>query len=186
MIWLARHRRVIVGTALVLSGFALAIGRALVDGTLVAQDATGQGYVLGATAGERLIRNGGDLFIKVDPRRGSNALSLGTQQVPVGAGIRVHRHATMDEVFYVLSGTGTFVLNDARQTVQSGGTIFIPRGSWHGFENPGSELVLVWAVAPPGLEQLFREVASPPGVAPKALTLEQLNAIASKYGTEFR
>jgi quercetin dioxygenase-like cupin family protein len=186
MISFARHRRAIVAAVLVVSAFSVAIGRAVVEGTLEAQDATGRGYVLGASAGERLIRNGGDLFIKVDPRNGSRALALGTQQVPIGTGIRVHRHATMDEVFYVLSGTGLFVLNEARQAVQPGATIFIPRGAWHGFENPGSELVLVWAVAPPGLEGLFREVATPPGVAPTALTLEQLNTIARKYGTEFR
>jgi quercetin dioxygenase-like cupin family protein len=186
MIWLAQHRRATAAAALVLCALAGAIGRALVESSLEAQDATGQGYVLGTSAGEHLIRNGGDLFIKVDPRKGSSALALGTQQVPLGAGIRVHRHATMDEVFYVLSGTGTFALNEARHAVQPGATIFIPRGAWHGFENPGSELVLVWAVAPPGIERFFREVASPPGIASKPLTLEQLNSIAGKYGTEFR
>jgi hypothetical protein len=112
MISFARHRRAIVAAVLVVSAFSVAIGRAVVEGTLEAQDATGRGYVLGASAGERLIRNGGDLFIKVDPRNGSRALALGTQQVPIGTGIRVHRHATMDEVFYVLSGTGLFVLNE--------------------------------------------------------------------------
>ncbi len=186
MSWLAQHVRAIVGGALVLSAFSVTMVRAVVESRVAAQDATGQGYVFAATGGEHLIRNGGDLFIKVDPRKGSNALALGTQQVPLGAGIRVHRHATMDEVFYVLSGSGTFVLNDARHAVQPAATIFIPRGAWHGFENPASELVLVWATAPPGIERFFREVASPPGVAPTPLTLEQLNAIARKYGTEFR
>src|SRR5205809_123177 len=50
------------------------------------------GYVLGPTEGEHLIRNAGSIFIKVDPSRGSTNMALGTQQVPIGTGIRV-QHA---------------------------------------------------------------------------------------------
>ena len=48
-----------------------------------------QGYVLGAEEGEHLIhfRDGGNIFIKVDPVTGSNNLGLGTQQLPKGSGI---------------------------------------------------------------------------------------------------
>ena len=48
-----------------------------------------QGYVLGAGEGEHLIhfRDGGNIFIKVDPVKGSNNLALGTQQLPKGSGI---------------------------------------------------------------------------------------------------
>ena len=46
-----------------------------------------QGYVLGPTEGEHLIRNAGSILIKVDPSRGSNNMALGTQQVPIRAGI---------------------------------------------------------------------------------------------------
>ena len=47
-----------------------------------------QGYVLGAEEGEHLIhfRDGGNIFIKVDPVTGSNNLGLGTQQLPKGLG----------------------------------------------------------------------------------------------------
>ena len=37
----------------------------------------------------------------------------------------------------------------------------------HGVENPDGELLLLWVVAPPGLEMFFREVASAPGAPPK-------------------
>ena len=57
-----------------------------------AQTAAPHGYVLGATEGEHLIhfRDGGNVFINVGPAAGSGNLALGTQQVPVGAGIRIH------------------------------------------------------------------------------------------------
>jgi quercetin dioxygenase-like cupin family protein len=63
-----------------------------------------QGYVLGAGEGEHLIhfRDGGDILIKIDPVKGSNNLALGTQQLPKGSGIPIHRHPHSDEAFYVL------------------------------------------------------------------------------------
>jgi quercetin dioxygenase-like cupin family protein len=60
----------------------------------------------------------------IDPSRGSNSLALGTQQVPVGGHIPIHRHAQMDEIFYVVEGSGTFILNDARLSVEKGATVF--------------------------------------------------------------
>src|ERR1043165_2148312 len=77
-------------------------------------DPAPQGYVLGAGGGEHLIhfRDGGNIFIKIDPVKGSNNLALGTQQLPKGSGIPVHRHPYHDEAFYVLEGRGSVTLND--------------------------------------------------------------------------
>jgi hypothetical protein len=70
--------------------------------------------------------------------------------------------------------------------IDRGSSIFIPKNAWHGFQNPDRELLLLWIVAPAGLEAFFREVATRPGVPPVQRTKEQLNAIARKYATEFR
>ena len=150
--------------------------------------AAAQGYVLSTTEGEHLIhfRDHGNIFIKVGSATGSVKLALGTQQVMVGTGIPIHRHFHMDEAFYVLEGGGIFILNDVRRPFEKGGTIFIPKNSWHGFLNPDHELLLLWVVTPAGLDGFFRETCTPPGVPPKQLTREQINEIARKYGTEFR
>jgi quercetin dioxygenase-like cupin family protein len=145
-----------------------------------------QGYMLGPTEGEHLIRNSGSLFIKVDPSKGSNSMALGTQQVPIGAGISVHQHNEADEVLFVLDGTGFGILGDARMSIEKGSAIYVPTGVWHGIENPDSELLLLWVVAPPGVEAFFREVSSAPGTAPKQLTREQLNEIAQKHGMQLK
>src|SRR4030095_8923001 len=122
-----------------------------------------QGYVLGPTEGEHLIRNGGSVYlIKLDPSRGSNNMALGTQQVPIRTGIQVHQHQEADEVLFVLEGTGFGVLDDTRMPVEKGSAIYVPTG------------VLLWVVAPPGVEAFFREVSSAPGAPPKQLTREQL------------
>ena len=144
--------------------------------------------MLGPSEGEHLVhfRNPGSIFIKADPFKGSDSLAFGTQQVPVGAGIPTHIHFESDEAFYILEGSGTFILNDVRLPVEKGGSIFIPRNSWLGFVNPDQELLLLWVVAPTGLEAFFRETCSPPGVAPKKWTKDQINEVARKYATEFK
>jgi mannose-6-phosphate isomerase-like protein (cupin superfamily) len=73
--------------------------------------------VLGAGEGEHLIhfRDAGSIFIKVDPLKGANNLALGTQQLPIGSGIPVHRHFHMDEAFYFLEGGGSFTLNEVER-----------------------------------------------------------------------
>ena len=150
--------------------------------------ATSQGYVLGTSEGEHLVhfRDHGQIYIKAGAAMGSQNLALGTQQVTLGAGIPVHRHLGQDEAFYVLEGSGAVTLNDVRHSFEKGATIFIPRNTWHGFENPEHELLVLWIMTPAGLDGFFRETCSPPGAAPKNLTREQIKQIALKYGTEFR
>jgi quercetin dioxygenase-like cupin family protein len=167
---------------------SLGISQALSQSMTLAQAVPPHGYVLGATEGEQLVhfRDHGKISIKISSATGSDNLALGTQQVTVGAGIPVHRHLQMDEAFYVLEGSGIFMLDDARYSFEKGGTIFIPKNSWHGFANPDHELLLLWTVSPPGLDGFFRDTCNPPGVPPKQLTREQINEIARKYATEFR
>ena len=78
-------------------------------------------------------------------------------------------------------------LYDTRIPVDKGATIFIPKGAWHGFDKGDKEMLLLWIVVPPGLEGLFREIASKPGEPPKQFSLEQLNEIGRRYGgTEYK
>src|SRR5215475_13800466 len=113
-------------------------------------------------------------------------MALGTQQVPISTGIQVHQHQEADEVLFVLEGTGFGILGDARMPVEKGLAIYVPKGVRHGVENPNSELLLLWVVAPPGVEEFFREVAGTPGAPPKQLTREQLNEIAQKHGIQVK
>ena len=133
--------------------------------------------VLAADDGEHLLNASGEVVIKLDPGQGSQHLSLGTQHVPQGAGIPRHRHAYWDEFIYVLDGSGTATLNDQMVPIQKGATIFIPTGTWHGFENPGTDLFILWATTPTGQEEFFRAISSRPGEPPKNLTPEQVGAI---------
>jgi quercetin dioxygenase-like cupin family protein len=166
----------------------LAIGQALPPADAEIQGTGGRVNVLGSNQGEHLIhfRDRGNIFIKLSAANGSDHFAVGTQQVMAGGGIPVHRHFEMDEAFYILQGGGNFLLNDEHQSFEKGATIFIPKNTWHGFETPNHELLLLWMVSPAGLDGFFRETCSPPGVTPKQLTRGQIKEIARKYGTEFR
>ncbi len=70
-------------------------------------------------------------------------MALGTQQVPIRAGIPVHQHNEADEVLFVLDGVGFGILGDNRVAIEKGSAIYVPTGVWHGVENPDSELLLL-------------------------------------------
>jgi mannose-6-phosphate isomerase-like protein (cupin superfamily) len=76
------------------------------------------GYTLGPNEGEHLVLRGGNIFIKADPSRGSNDVTMVTQQVLAGVGVPIHRHLQMDETFYVLEGGGTVILDDVRHPIE--------------------------------------------------------------------
>jgi quercetin dioxygenase-like cupin family protein len=166
----------------------LGMSQVLPLGSFEGQATGRRGYVLGANEGEHLIhfRDHGNIFIKLSSATGSENFALGTQQVMAGTGIPIHRHFKMDEAFYILEGSGIVILDDVRHSFEKGAMIFIPKNSWHGFENPDQELLVLWVVSPAGLDGFFRETCNPPGVPPKQLTREQVKEIAWKYDTEFR
>lgn len=143
-----------------------------------------QGYVHGATDGERMFNSSGEVVIKVDPSRNSSDLSLGTQLVPPGVGIPRHVHAYWDEVIYVLDGGGIVTLNDEQVPLQKGATIFVPMGVWHGFENPDTGLFILWLAPSPGQAEFFRAISSRPGEPAKNLSREQVIAIRQQVESD--
>ena len=86
-------------------------------------------------------------------------------------------HAYWDEVIYVLDGGGIVTLNDERVPLQKGATIFVPKGVWHGFENPDTELFILWLAPAPGQAEFFRAISSRPGEPAKDISREQVMAI---------
>ena len=136
-----------------------------------------QGYVLRVTDGERMFNSSGEVVVKVDRNRSSNDLSLGTQPVPPGVGIPRHVHTCWDEVIYVLDGGGIVTLNDEQVPLQKGATIFVPKGVWHGFENPDTELFILWLASSPGQAEFFRAISSRPSEPAKHLSREEVLAI---------
>jgi quercetin dioxygenase-like cupin family protein len=88
------------------------------------------GLILQADEGERMVRRWGlPMTIKVDPRNGgSQHLVAGTEDLPPGKVIPVHKHPHADEVVLLLQGTGVATLGAQRRAVTPGALLFIPQG----------------------------------------------------------
>ena len=90
--------------------------------------------------------------------------------------IPIHKHDHTEEVFFVKSGIEKFITENDTILVKEGNTIYIPPEHWHGLENDGDLLYLVFVVTPPGLDNFFRESNSN-----KTLIPEQMDEIARKH-----
>ena len=88
------------------------------------------GLILQADEGERMVRLWGlPMTIKVDLRNGgSQHLVVGTEDLPPGKVIPVHKHLHADEVVLLLQGTGVATLGAQRRAVTPGALLFIPQG----------------------------------------------------------
>lgn len=89
----------------------------------------------------------------------SNKFAFGTQTVASGCHIREHAHDRVEELIFVLSGTGRAVLDGEDVAMTPGTTIFLGLNRRHMFINEGpDDLRLIWLVLPNGLEAFFRQV----------------------------
>jgi quercetin dioxygenase-like cupin family protein len=105
------------------------------------------------------------LIFKVDPATtGSNSLMVGTEEMPPGNRIPVHKHLHEDEVVYVLKGNLRATLADREYEARSGATIFIPQGTWIGLENASAEpAMILFFFNKPAFEKCLRAISSRPG-----------------------
>jgi quercetin dioxygenase-like cupin family protein len=140
------------------------------------------GYVLHPDEAELLLGGNGQVTIIASPATGSPHFAMGTQQLLPGTSIPVHRHEHADEAFFVHSGTGVGIVGETRTDLREGDAVYVPRGVWHGFEADTDELGVVWFIAPPGLEEFFRETRVPPGTPLPSLTPEQMEQIGLRHG----
>ena len=81
----------------------------------------------------------------------SDRLMLGLNCLAPGQEQKLHDHTDQDKFYYVVEGTGDFVVGDQRQTASEGGVVWAPAGVAHGVTNGGvGRLVLLVGIAPFG------------------------------------
>lgn len=133
---------------------------------------------------------GGDLVhILVDSRCTGGASVLVHVVCAPGSGPPMHTHAREDELFYVIEGEMTFVLEGQETRGGPGTSVFARRGAPHRFVNRSSSPArFIVAITPGGLDEFFREVGTPlpPGtmqpVSPTPGEIEALVHGAPNYG----
>ena len=62
----------------------------------------------------------------------------------------LHAHQGMDKVYYVLEGTGLFLLEDRELPMERGVMLVAPEGVPNGIRNSGDERLVVLAILAPG------------------------------------
>lgn len=125
---------------------------------------------------ERFAFDWGDLTLTCGPKvNGAARFSAGVVHLPPGQGHARHNHPGAEEIIYILSGTGTQMLEAADgtpavQQVRQGCTIFVPESRFHSTLNTGTEPMSLFVVyAPTGPEEFLRSLPDfrliPPGGA---------------------
>lgn len=149
--------------------------------------AQNQGYVLEHNDGEVLL-NGG-IIVKASPQQGSQGGEMVLQTMTPGFSTGRHVHLEADEFFYIVSGEGIAVLGDHEEIpIETGDVVFVPKGQDHKLVNTdlGQPLELLFFLDKPGLAEAFRAMHQQFKTSDELITLEELNAIANKYGTVFK
>lgn len=80
----------------------------------------------------------------------SERVLVGLNNFEPGQEHKLHAHQGMDKVYYVLSGSGLFLLEDSELPMEAGVMLVAPDGVPHGIRNTSSERLVVLAILAPG------------------------------------
>ena len=117
--------------------------------------------VRGPGEGERIpLGDAGDVVLKAEGAETGGSLTIYEFTMsPATAGPPEHLHRTWDEVFIVLDGEMTFLIDGETRVAPAGAIIFLPRGVPHTFWNASDEPARqVTVFTPSGIEDYFRDV----------------------------
>ena len=79
----------------------------------------------------------------------SSRLLVGLNAFEPGQEHALHAHAGQDKVYYVLEGSGKFLLEGRELSMQAGDLLVAPENIPHGVRNTGMERLVVLAVLAP-------------------------------------
>ena len=95
-------------------------------------------------------------------RTGFDTLALGYQTVAPGGRIREHSHSDQVELQICFRGTGRVVVDGASHPLVPGTACMLGYDVKHEIINEGDdELVMLWVITPPGLENFFEAIGRP-------------------------
>lgn len=143
-----------------------------------------------ADAGHRSHGPAGELYItRLQAPQTSGALSLCEIRLPPGGGPPLHRHTREDEIFIIVEGRVSFIVDGRIFEADPGATLFAPRNVPHTFKNRGTAPArLLVLLTPPGGEELFHRFGAPDprtGTPPAdELIVERILKLAPEFGIE--
>ncbi|MGZ8379221.1 MAG: cupin domain-containing protein [Gemmatirosa sp.] len=131
------------------------------DGALGGR-ASGRSRLVPAGAGETVHVLVDSATVKVGVEDTAGTLSMIEVTLSAGGGVPDHVHARDDETMYVLEGSLDVRVGDEHLALGAGGCAFAPRGTVHGFSNPGFATARLLLIASPAVEpqRAFLELAA--------------------------
>ena len=131
--------------------------------------------------------------IKATKEQTGGQSSLVEILAPDGYGSVLHVHHQEDEGFYILEGEMTFYVGDRTIKARPGSYLFGPKDVPHAFTVDSGPARLLFVFTPAGWEGLIGETGEParaltvppqPDEEPDEAEMEQMAAIAARYGVE--
>ena len=93
---------------------------------------------------------------------GFDGLSMGFQTVAPKSRVREHSHGDQIELQICFRGQGRVMVDGTAHPLVAGTACFLGYDVKHEIINEGDdELVLLWVISPPGLEDFFRTIGRP-------------------------
>src|SRR5918995_6035775 len=156
-------------------------------------DAASRTFAYEPGEGEALWWIGMLATIKATAEQTGGQYTLVEILAPEGFASPLHVHHFEDEAFYILEGEMTFYVGDQTIKAQPGSFLFGPKDVPHAFNVDRGPARLLFVLSPAGLEGLIREMGEParslsippqPDEPPDEAEMEQMMAIAARYGAE--
>ena len=120
-------------------------------------------------------------------QHGVAGISFCVEDQSPGRKMRIHKHLNNDELIFIQKGEGTLTLGEESIPVKTGDVAFVPRGTWHGLDNTGTEnLLMVFQYSPAGFEEYFIENGTLAGMPAKEKTEEEYAITEKKYGMVYK
>jgi quercetin dioxygenase-like cupin family protein len=127
---------------------------------------------------------GGPLTFTARGKQTGGALTVFESTAAPGEGPPLHRHASEDEVLYVLEGRLRVKLEATIHEAPAGSFVFIPKGAPHTWQNSGdgpASFLVLFTPAAVGMEQFFERAA---GLGDDTRAAEAFKKFASDAGME--
>jgi len=75
--------------------------------------------------------------------------SLAEEILPPGATITPHHHEVLEEIYYIVEGSGVMAIGEEQREVGAGDAIYIPKNNRHALTNTGTEPMRILLVCGP-------------------------------------